>query len=774
MATPREHIEEIRRNKFSIGGEENPLTEDLHHAVRNLSAELYTKDVHFLMELIQNAEDNEYEPDVEPSLEFVVTSRDVTGVGAPATLLVFNNEKGFTPRNIESLCSVGRSTKKGKRQGGYIGEKGIGFKSVFLVTSQPYIFSNGYKIRFNEIPPSDSGVKIGYIVPEWIDKPNIEDLKRIYSSQCQGELPNTAIVLPLRPEKVDGVEEQLANIHPEVILFMSKIKRLSVREDGQNQNPRVHAVCVSQEIAFQDVKKEGSESFTLHLSAEENGKSNAECSYYMWRQRFPVKSNNRVEERSDIDNWVITLAFPLEDRVTTGNRVGAGVYAFLPTEIVTDLPFIIQADFLLASSRESILWDNKWNQGILDCIPSAFCEAFLTLVKSVRGAPPSARSFCFRYLPINTPSYLQLRQIREDIQAKLWTEEVVLCEPENAYCMPIQARKILPAFRKILEKATEEGLEKPIALWSTGVFIIHSCLDGSSCLDFLQVRYVPDEWYLTCIRSTPGWLADLSEDLYVQLLCFIAEHWNRGIPSSLQQFPLFKFDNGSNRAGWASLLDISSKRSKIYISSEEGDIAWLVRWNKVLGSAPRYKFMPNATQMAMKNLSYYEQSRLREWLDRYAKITYLSVSSFSKQLLEDVKASRSKEFIIRVAQFLHFSSVNGYMDSIQMHSLCKELPVVSDLGSIVSSCKAKLVPASMGKWHKLTGGNPWAAEGIVALSPAYMKANASGLRGEREEDLELFMRNGLGAVDVPKLKPPNAPLPALSSPISEDQVVLLL
>lgn len=73
----------------------------------------------------QNAEDNEYEPDVEPSLEFVVTSRDVTGVGASATLLVFNNEKGFTLRNIESLCSVGRSTKKGKRQGGYIGEKGI-------------------------------------------------------------------------------------------------------------------------------------------------------------------------------------------------------------------------------------------------------------------------------------------------------------------------------------------------------------------------------------------------------------------------------------------------------------------------------------------------------------------------------------------------------------------------------------------------------------------------------------------------------------------------
>ena len=84
----------------------------------------------------QNAEDNEYEAGVEPSLEFVVTSRDVTGVGAPATILVFNNEKGFTPRNIESICSIGRSTKKGKRKGGYIGEKGT-YSSVLKLFCFP-------------------------------------------------------------------------------------------------------------------------------------------------------------------------------------------------------------------------------------------------------------------------------------------------------------------------------------------------------------------------------------------------------------------------------------------------------------------------------------------------------------------------------------------------------------------------------------------------------------------------------------------------------------
>jgi hypothetical protein len=75
--------------------------------------------------LVQNAEDNQYPVRVNPTLEFIITSTDITATGAAATLLIFNNEKGFSRQNIESICSVGRSTKKGNRSSGYIGEKGI-------------------------------------------------------------------------------------------------------------------------------------------------------------------------------------------------------------------------------------------------------------------------------------------------------------------------------------------------------------------------------------------------------------------------------------------------------------------------------------------------------------------------------------------------------------------------------------------------------------------------------------------------------------------------
>lgn len=75
--------------------------------------------------VLQNAEDNKYGAHVRPSLEFFLTSTDVAEMGVSATLLVLNNEEGLTREDVEALCSVRLSTKKDKRDEGYIGCKGI-------------------------------------------------------------------------------------------------------------------------------------------------------------------------------------------------------------------------------------------------------------------------------------------------------------------------------------------------------------------------------------------------------------------------------------------------------------------------------------------------------------------------------------------------------------------------------------------------------------------------------------------------------------------------
>lgn len=72
---------------------------------------------------VQNADDNSYPENAEPTLVFIL--RD-------SGIVVLNNERGFSAQNMRALCDVGNSTKKGSNAG-YIGKKGIGFKSVFRV-----------------------------------------------------------------------------------------------------------------------------------------------------------------------------------------------------------------------------------------------------------------------------------------------------------------------------------------------------------------------------------------------------------------------------------------------------------------------------------------------------------------------------------------------------------------------------------------------------------------------------------------------------------------
>jgi len=185
------------------------------------------------------------------------------------------------------------------------------------------------------------------------------------------------------------------------------------------------------------MKSKDNECFILHLSTQENEDKNCECSYYMWRRCFLVQELSRIEETKGINKWVITLAFPMAQHLNRiGNALAAGIYAFLPTYMVTRFPFIIQADFLLVSSRESIILNNKWNLGILNCIPSAFYSSFISLLHCDESTLPISSSNFFKYLPVNTPSCREIRLVRDSIQSQLKEEEIIFSETHNTYCMP--------------------------------------------------------------------------------------------------------------------------------------------------------------------------------------------------------------------------------------------------------------------------------------------------------------------------------------------------
>ena len=219
------HIRNLQARERQFSGEwRKMLCGTLHW----LGASLYSSPLHFVMELIQNAEDCSYPEDAAPELRLIV---------GPGYLLVSSNELGFRVKDVNSICSLCTSTKTA---GQSIGHKGVGFKSVFSVTSRPTVLSGRWSFCF-DVAQYDQGHHdaIAMVTPHWV---NISDLPAEVCSRLQvaddGVVKGTHLYLPLKPElPVKGGMENFSKelrqtLNPLTILAMRKLQRLVV-EDGE-------------------------------------------------------------------------------------------------------------------------------------------------------------------------------------------------------------------------------------------------------------------------------------------------------------------------------------------------------------------------------------------------------------------------------------------------------------------------------------------------------------------------------------------------------------
>ena len=96
--------------------------------------------------MIQNADDNKYGTAVTPKLSILYRQDGYLWVGI--------NELGFTEANVRAICRIAASTKKVENnRKGYIGEKGIGFKSVFKVADVVWVKSGALSFKFDKSKP---------------------------------------------------------------------------------------------------------------------------------------------------------------------------------------------------------------------------------------------------------------------------------------------------------------------------------------------------------------------------------------------------------------------------------------------------------------------------------------------------------------------------------------------------------------------------------------------------------------------------------------------
>ncbi|USP80364.1 uncharacterized protein yc1106_07638 [Curvularia clavata] len=320
-----------------VCGEE--IREDFSKLLKIISKDLYTSDARFLMEVIQNADDNKYDGNKTPTVSIKIF---------PEHIKIECNEVGFSNDNVQALCRTGRSSKPPGQ--GYTGEKGIGFKSVFKIANRAHIRSHPYYFEL------DQRRDLGMITPTWD-----EDFFSSHEEEHQ-----TTIVLDHicngSKNFSTSLKAELDAIDPVLILFLRRIERLhlilfkSSNDDEPAINKCFRRVDWTTKSGFVSLKDEN---------------TNTQRRFY--KQKFTANFRGTESRRPGVTEVDVVLAFPVQkrqDRYHPMIKKDNHTFAWLPL-MDCGFKFILQSDFLTTSNRQSVDEDSDWNKNIADAIPFA-------------------------------------------------------------------------------------------------------------------------------------------------------------------------------------------------------------------------------------------------------------------------------------------------------------------------------------------------------------------------------------------------------------------
>ena len=219
------------------------------------------------------------------------------------------NEVGFTGSNVEAICRIAQSTKKTEdHTKGFIGEKGIGFKSVFKVADVVWISSNNYSFKF------DREKILGMITPIWDPFP----IDHLQPGKTQFYL-----LMAAQSDELN-IKKELESLDSTLLLFLRKLRRIKISTTSslhfsQHDEPQ-HCVVLSRS------RREICGGEALELRRRDGDASTSDL-YIIIRHNV---TNLPIEEkRPKVSESEIVLAFP----VNTSNQPvvrDQKVHAFLP------------------------------------------------------------------------------------------------------------------------------------------------------------------------------------------------------------------------------------------------------------------------------------------------------------------------------------------------------------------------------------------------------------------------------------------------------------
>lgn len=315
-----------------------------------------------LNELLQNAEDAK-------ASEFHVDICD--------DALWIGNNSVFEDKHFLAITKIGSGSKRKDRE--QIGAFGLGFVSVYQLTDTPILTSQNQRLRFvpfkqkvyrRSVLPTDGRWATTFEMP-WAFKPS--------------ELREALEVPVVDKAKLDDYLRDAQASLEEAGLFLNNVKTIRLYRNGHlTLEVNLKRGVTMDGCTPLTVQVNGKERLYEHRVMDVGATARAWLNRYGKERRFEV-----------------ALIRPLGKEI---KNFKGRIYAYLPTQSQTGLPFHINGDFYPTADRKDILWEgehlSEWNKFLLETIAGSL-EPVLTDLRAegaddlysfcaaVQGAKPS-------------------------------------------------------------------------------------------------------------------------------------------------------------------------------------------------------------------------------------------------------------------------------------------------------------------------------------------------------------------------------------------------
>lgn len=318
-----------------------------------LSSGIYTEEERFVFELLQNAVDAHSED--SKLLEVKMIIKD-------GYFVFLHNGEAFTERDIEGLCDVGNGNKMKNIK--KIGYKGIGFKSVFMRSTNVTVQSGGYCFKF------DKSYWDNYWDENWKDsKFGARDAEKKYLMPWQIIPIETKppillndneynVATYIKINEIDSLEQKILKLlsSSQFLLFlMSENIRMTFDSNGKTKCWIEKQKRGNQVVLFSNGKEESR--WLIHTNKNVNVPS---------KLKEAINADiNTPDKLKDVDSFDLSFAIALDEKGKLKRLEHAVVYTYLPTSFCfgsEGFPFLVNANFITDAGRQQLHKDSEWNK----------------------------------------------------------------------------------------------------------------------------------------------------------------------------------------------------------------------------------------------------------------------------------------------------------------------------------------------------------------------------------------------------------------------------